>query len=120
MIFRIWHGWTTPEHADSYESLLNEEISHRINGKDIPGLKSVQLLRRTVEKEIEFVTILAFESINSVRTFAGEDYEAAVVHPQARAILSRFDERVQHYEVRINTAEGRQPRRKPRHNPRSL
>jgi len=44
---------------------------------------------------------MEFESLDSVRAFAGEDYEAAVVPPKARAVLSRFDERSQHYEVRV-------------------
>jgi hypothetical protein len=43
-----------------------------------------------------------FDSLDAVRGFAGEDYEAAVVPPQARALLSRFDERSQHYEVRAD------------------
>ena len=33
---------------------------------------------------------------------AGEDYEQAVVEPEARALLSRFDERSEHYEVVID------------------
>lgn len=41
-----------------------------------------------------------FDSLESVRIFAGKDYEAAVVPPAARALLSRFDARSQHYEVR--------------------
>jgi hypothetical protein len=49
---------------------------------------------------VEFITIMWFEDLDSVRTFAGEDYEAAVVPPKARAVLSRFDERSQHYEIR--------------------
>jgi hypothetical protein len=57
-------------------------------------------LRRSLEDEVEFVTIMWFDSIEAVRTFAGEDYEAAVVPPKARALLSRFDARSQHYEVK--------------------
>jgi hypothetical protein len=58
------------------------------------------LLRRDLGSEVEFITIMWFEDLDSVRTFAGEDYEAAVVPPKARAVLSRFDERSQHYEIR--------------------
>jgi len=58
-------------------------------------------LRREVGEEVEFVTIMWFESIDAVRTFAGEDYEAAVVPAKARALLSRFDARSQHYEVKV-------------------
>jgi hypothetical protein len=49
---------------------------------------------------VEFVTIMWFESLQAVKQFAGEDYEQAVVPPKARAVLSRFDQRSQHYEVR--------------------
>ncbi len=100
MISRIWHGYTTHENADAYESLLKSEIFIGIRGRNIPGFQEIQLFRRDLEKETEFITIMWFDSIESVRAFAGEDYEAAVVPPKARALLARFDERSQHYEVR--------------------
>ena len=102
MISRIWHGWTTPDNADAYESLLREEIFTSIKARDIKGFRSIQLLRRAVADEVEFITIMEFNSLDAVRAFAGEDYEEAVVPPKARAILSRFDARSQHYEVRID------------------
>lgn len=100
MISRIWHGWTTPGNADKYESLLREEIFVGIKNRHIPGYRSIQLLRRNVGSEVEFITIMLFDSLDAVREFAGEDYEAAVVPEKARAVLSRFDARSQHYEVR--------------------
>ncbi len=99
MISRIWHGWTTPDNADKYEALLREEIFVGIQDRHIRGFKNIQLLRRETGHEIEFVTIMLFDSLDAVRKFAGEDYEAAVVPPKARALLSRFDARSQHYEV---------------------
>jgi hypothetical protein len=57
-------------------------------------------LRRPAGDEVEFVTILTFDSPNAVREFAGADFEAAVVPPNAQALLSRYDPRSQHYEVR--------------------
>lgn len=101
MISRIWHGWTTPSNADTYETLLREEIFTGIKGRNIAGFRSIQLLRRAVADEVEFVTVMVFDSLDSVRAFAGEDYAAAVVPPKARAVLARFDARSQHYEVRI-------------------
>jgi len=100
MISRIWHGWTTPENADAYESLLRHEILLGIQDRQIAGFRGIQLLRRGLGSEVEFVTIMEFDSIDAVRAFAGEDYEVAVVPPAARALLSRFDERSQHYEIR--------------------
>ena len=103
MISRVWHGCTTPANADAYESLLKSEIFQGIQDRQIAGYRGIHLLRRDLENEVEFITIMWFDSIESVRTFAGEDYEAAVVPPEARAVLSRFDARSQHYEVKVGT-----------------
>ena len=100
MISRIWHGWTTPEKADEYENLLKEEIFTFIQNRGISGFRSIQLNRRNVGDEVEFLTIMYFDSLDAVREFAGEDYELAFVPDKARAILSHFDQRSQHYEVR--------------------
>ncbi len=104
MISRIWHGWTSPENADAYEGLLREEIFAGIAARHISGYRGIQLLRRTTADEVEFVTIMRFDDLEAVHRFAGEDYEIAVVPAKARAILSRFDERSQHYEVRTERA----------------
>jgi len=102
MIGRIWHGWTTPENADTYEELLKSEIFVGIQAREIGGYRGIQLLRRELPGETEFVTIMWFDNLNAVRAFAGEDYAVAVVPPKARAILKRFDERSQHYEVKVD------------------
>ena len=99
MISRIWHGWTTPANANVYEGLLKEEIFVGIADRKIEGYQGIHLLRRDVGEEVEFVTIMWFDSLDAVRVFAGEDYEVAVVPPKARAVLSHFDARSQHYEV---------------------
>jgi heme-degrading monooxygenase HmoA len=106
MICRIWHGWTNPDNADKYEALLKEEIFVGIQNRHIRGFKGIQLLRRSVGEEAEFVTIMWFDSLDAVREFAGEDYEVAVVPAKARALLSRFDERSQHYELRAERTGG--------------
>ncbi len=100
MIGRIWHGYTTTENADAYESLLREEIFTGIRDRNIAGFREIQLFRRVLEGEVEFITIMWFDSLEAVRGFAGEDYEAAVVPAKARVLLKRFDARSQHYEVR--------------------
>jgi len=100
MISRIWHGYTTPENADIYENLLKGEIIVGIKNRNIPGFREIQVFRRELGNEVEFITVMWFDSLNAVRAFAGEDYEVAVVPEKARAVLSRFDERSQHYEVR--------------------
>lgn len=101
MIAHIWHGWTTPESADKYEALLHDEIFAGIQSRNIRGLHRIELLRRAHEAEVEFVTVMEFDSLDAVRAFAGEDYEVAVVPPKARGVLAHFDPRSQHYEIRI-------------------
>ena len=100
MIVRIWHGWTSPQNADAYETLLKTEIFSGILARNVTGFLRIELMRAPVEEEIEFVTVMWFDSLDSVRAFAGADYEAAVVLPRARALLKRFDARSRHYEVR--------------------
>ena len=102
MMSRVWHGWTIPANADAYESLLKSEIFTGIQNRLIAGYRGIHLFRRNVGDEVEFVTVMWFDSIEAVRAFAGEDYEVAVVPAKARALLSRFDARSQHYEVKAD------------------
>jgi heme-degrading monooxygenase HmoA len=106
MISRIWRGWTTPGNADAYEALLKAEIFSGIIERGISGFQGIDLLRREVDQAVEFVTIMWFDSVLAVRTFAGEDYERAVVPSKARQLLLRFDERSAHYEVRERRGPG--------------
>jgi hypothetical protein len=100
MITRIWHGYTTFENADAYENLLKEEIFVGIQSREIKGYKGIQLLKRELLNEVEFITIMWFDSLDDVREFAGEDYEKCVVPEKAQKILMRYDKISQHYEVR--------------------
>lgn len=102
MIARIWHGWTTPENADVYEKLLKDEIFPGIEAKEVGGYKKIQLLRRAFDNEVEFVTIMWFDSWDAVTQFAGEDYEKAYVPQKARDVLARFDKESQHYEIEMS------------------
>jgi antibiotic biosynthesis monooxygenase (ABM) superfamily enzyme len=99
MISRIWHGRTTPGNAAAYQELLLTEILPGIAAQRIAGYRGAHLLRRECEAEVEFVTILWFESLDAVRAFAGGDYTSSVVPPTARALLSRFDAHSAHYET---------------------
>ncbi len=103
MYSRVWHGWTALANADAYESLLKSEVLTGIKNRQIAGYRGVHLFRRNLGNEVEFVTVMWFDSMEAVRAFAGQDYEAAVVPPKARALLSKFDQRSQHYEVKAET-----------------
>ena len=102
MIARIWHGWSTGESADAYERLVSEEVLPSIHR--IEGFVGYELFRGDSDGESEFVTVTYFESLDAVRAFAGEDYELAVVPPEARELLTRFEERSRHYEVLAKTS----------------
>jgi heme-degrading monooxygenase HmoA len=101
VLARIWHGWTKPENADRYEKLLKEEIFPGIADKRVAGYKGIQLFRRPIDDdEVEFITLMWFDSWDAVKRFAGEEYERAYVPPEAREVLARFDERSRHYEIK--------------------
>lgn len=96
---RIWHGWTAPKDADTYEKLLREEVSVGIEAMSIKGLRRFEMMRRPADDEVEFITIMEFDDIDAVKSFVGNDYENAYVPPAARAVLKRFDERSAHYDL---------------------
>jgi antibiotic biosynthesis monooxygenase (ABM) superfamily enzyme len=98
MIARVWHGYTKPEHADAYEAMLKPELLPGISKK--AGYKGSFLLRRELGPEVEFFTILLFDSIDSLRSAAGHaDYETAIIPEERRRVLSRYDEKAAHYQV---------------------
>ena len=102
MVTRIWRGWTTPDNADEYERIVSQEVLPSIAARELPGYHGAYLLRRSPDAgEVEFATIMLFDSWDDVRAFAGgrEDYETAYVPPAAQAVLARFDERSAHYET---------------------
>lgn len=99
MITRTWRGWTTSANAPAYENLLLTQIFPGIASRQIPGYRGISLVKRDLGSEVEFMTIMWFDSLDNVRSFAGPDYEVAVVPPAARAVLARFDERSAHYET---------------------
>ena len=102
MIKRIWHGYTTPENAEAYERLLETEIFPAIEDKKIPGYRSIELYRREAGDEVEFTTVMSFDSIDSVIAFQGPDYEAAYVPAAAQKVLKRWDSRSTHHDLRTS------------------
>ena len=99
MICRVWRGWTTPANADAYERVVRGEVIPGIEARRIPGFRSIDLVRRARERDVEFMTLMWFDSLDSVLAFMGEDYEAAHVPAAAQTVLADFDRRSAHYEV---------------------
>jgi antibiotic biosynthesis monooxygenase (ABM) superfamily enzyme len=97
MITRLWHGWTTARDADTYERFLLEKLFPSM--RNIAGFNGATVLRRDDGAEVAFITLTRFESIEAVVVFAGANYEMAVLEPEARSLLSRYDERALHFET---------------------
>ncbi|HEX8937208.1 MAG TPA: hypothetical protein VF776_02975 [Sphingomicrobium sp.] len=99
MICRLWRGWTISENADAYQRIVHSEVIPGIEARKIPGFRHIDLIKRDLGEEIEFQTLMWFDSLDSIKAFMGDDYSISHVPPQARAVLKRFDERAAHYEV---------------------
>lgn len=97
MILRYWRGWTTLQNADSYQKIVSEQVLPGIAARRLDGYHGAYLLRRDLDHEVEFATVMIFDSLENVRSFAGDDYETAYVPPAAQAVLTRFDARSAHY-----------------------
>jgi hypothetical protein len=99
MICRIWRGWATRANADEYESIVRGQVIPGIEAMRIPGFQHIDLMRRELENEVEFLTAMWFDDVDSIKAFVGEDYEISHVPPAARSVLTRFDERSAHYTI---------------------
>ncbi len=99
MIKRIWHGWTTKDNADKYKKALFNEVIPGIEAKSIRGYRGIEVLRHDCEEEVQFTTIMTFDSLQSVIDFQGENYEVCYVPAVAEKVLKRWDKVVTHHEV---------------------
>ena len=96
---RVWHGWTTKENADRYQEILSNVVLPGIEAKKIPGFQKIEVLRIELAAEVEFVTIMTFESLQNVIDFQGVDYQKSYVPDAARKVLKRWDQEALHYEL---------------------
>jgi hypothetical protein len=109
VITRLWRGWTTIGDADAYERFLLDELFPSMRA--IPGFRGADVLRRTEDREVAFITLTRFDSVDAVRAFAGEDYETPVLEPQAVALLARYERRALHFDTATFTVRGPTPPR---------
>jgi len=100
MIARIWHGWTTPADAKAYEKLLRDEIFPGIAARKIDGYRGAELFIHEDGDEVEFVTLLRFDSMDAVKEFAGADASKPVIFPKAEQLITRMQP-ARHYQVAI-------------------
>ncbi len=99
MIARHWTGWTRPDDADAYEQLLRDRCCR--DSARIEGYRGGYVLRREEAGEVRFVVVNLFDSLEAVNAFAGPDYETPVFEPEARRLLSRYEPKALHYDVRV-------------------
>ena len=102
MIARIWHGWTKRQDARVYEEMLRDEIFPGIAQRKIKGYHGAELFIREEGDEVEFVTLLRFDSMEGVKEFAGGNQSKPVIYPKAEALLTRMDEHSRHYQIVIS------------------
>lgn len=102
MIVRQWRAWASYAGADQYEQHFREHVIPHL--RTIEGFVRADLLRRDNYGVIEFVAQTHFESLDAIRAFAGEQYSRAVVAPEAKEMLTRYDERCVHFELAAETA----------------
>jgi antibiotic biosynthesis monooxygenase (ABM) superfamily enzyme len=100
MIARIWRGWTKRADAKVYENLLRDKIFPSIAARNIKGYRDAELFTRDDGDEVEFVTLLRFDSMDAVREFAGADASKPVIFPGVEELLTRT-EQARHYRIAI-------------------
>jgi len=92
-------GRATTQNADAYERIVREQVIPGIEARRIPGFRSIDLARGEREHDVEFMTLMWFDSLDAVKAFTGDDYEVAHVPAEAQAVLADFDKRSSHYQV---------------------
>jgi heme-degrading monooxygenase HmoA len=97
MIARFWRGLATPANADAYQDHFTHHVRPALDR--FAGHRGAWLLRRDSEGRVEFLAVTFWESRESIRAFAGDNIDAAIVEPEARAVLVEFDHVAQHFEV---------------------
>jgi heme-degrading monooxygenase HmoA len=97
MIARIWRARARTADVAKYEAHFRSEVLHNL--VKISGFRGAELLTRTENGFVEILVETRWDSMDSVRKFAGSDPDHAVVEPEARAVLMEFDSRVRHFDV---------------------
>ncbi|MFX0558542.1 antibiotic biosynthesis monooxygenase [Maribacter sp. CXY002] len=99
-IIRTWKGWTTLENAYIYKDMLINEVFPTVKKNGVIGLEKVSISTKTKIDEVEFFLTLQFESLDAVKSFAGDNFEQAYIPENAKRVLKRYDKKAEHYELK--------------------
>jgi len=99
-IIRTWKGWTSMENGPIYEDILINEVFPAVKRNGVDGLEKVSISTKKMNDEVEFFLVLQFDSLESVKIFAGENYETAYIPDNAKQVLKRYNSKAEHYELK--------------------
>lgn len=99
-IIRTWKGWTSLKNAPIYENMLVNEVFPEVKKNGVNGLEKVSISTLKQNNEVEFFLVLQFDSLKSVKMFAGENYKKAYIPDNAKRVLKRYDDTAEHYELK--------------------
>ncbi|MEV0622987.1 antibiotic biosynthesis monooxygenase [Nonomuraea sp. NPDC050404] len=97
MIARVWKATATPDGARRYAEHFDGAVLPEL--RDLPGCRAAHLLTRESGDQVAIEVITYWESLETIRAFAGDDLGHAVVEPAARAALTDFERTVTHFTV---------------------
>jgi hypothetical protein len=115
MITRLWRGWTTPENADEYERIVSTEVLPGIAARNVPGYHGAYLLRRDLGDEVEFATLMLFDSLDAVRAFGGD---AVTQQPGSGPICCIKGTKLPHFQPKSGDGSSSPTRGRRRHSSR--
>ena len=96
-IMRLWHGAAAIEKADEYEKFMIERAAPDYSS--VEGLVKLYFQRKNEEKKAHFLLVTLWDSIESVKRFAGDNPEIAKYYPEDDDFLLEKEEHVSMYEV---------------------
>jgi heme-degrading monooxygenase HmoA len=97
MISRQWRGLARPASAEAYIEHLRTETFPAL--RKLAGFAGASILRRTLPEGVEFMIVTTWQSLDSIRAFAGPNAQTAVVPDNVHAMMIEYDRLVRHYEI---------------------
>ena len=110
MIVRRWRA--VADNAAPYLAHFRRRVLPTL--RHVRGFRGAMVLRHIADDAIEIEVLTLWDSMGAIRGFAGDDAERAVVEPEGRAALRRFDRRVRHFEIMLDAGfDSASTRRRP-------